>query len=290
MGDFADIHFKPSVDPGEAIDPNITYINFSTFPVNSETLKKPIELLYKRSECSFPLTGNFRMQTQANILTDIEEIIKLAGVGPDQGAGIPTISAYDAEDPEQVGVLSNINTLQPPAGADFAGEMKSRYKRADVSDALFSNMSKRIFEISPVLVCQTPDQCLQAYWIIHYFHKNANPSLILNGNVLTTIPPLGFAVWASDRVPQPVTTDNYFPIINHSFLAKIMLTSADSGQSLSPYTILNSQTDEQHPLKIQLTLVFVEIQPAYKSLDDNYVRNRSAASRQTVTITTTTIP
>jgi len=286
------IHFKPSVDPGQAIDPNISYINFSTFLVNTGTLKQRIEAFYGDPECSFPLTGNFKMQTQANIATDLDEIRTLAGVGPDQGTGIPTISGYDAEgDIGEDNILSNINTDTPPNGVDFAGPMTSRYRRVDVTDALFSQMNKRIFEITPVLICQTPDQCLQAYHIIHYFHQMANPSLIeLENKVLKVAPPFGFAVWASDRAPQPITTDNYFPVINHSFLARILLTSADSGQSLSPYTILNSQTDEQHPLKIQLSLTFVEIQPAYKSEGENYVRNRSAASRasRSIAVTTTT--
>lgn len=287
------IHFKPSVDPGQAIDPNITYINFSTFPVSSETLKKPIEGLYNLQEgCSFPLPANFRLQTTANLAADLKDIAVVAGVASDQETGLPTISGYDAEG-EEIGILKGINTPdKPDPDVDWAGVMKTRYRRLDVSDALFENMNKRIFNISPVLVCQTPEQCQVAYKIIHYFHFHANPSLIeMSGDspILKIAPPLGFAVWASEFWPSSLFTDNYFPVVNHSFLDRIILTSADSGQSLTPYSILNSETNEQHPLRIQLDLTFVEIQPAYKSTN-NIIRNRSVAPVFKGNTTTKTIP
>jgi len=286
------IHFKPSVDPGQAQDPNITYINFSTFPVLSETLRQPIENLYNLQEgCSFPLPANFRLQTTANLAADLKDIAVVAGVASDQETGLPTISGYDAEG-EEIGILKGINTPdKPDPDVDWAGVMKTRYRRLDVSDALFESMAKRIFSVSPVLVCQTPDQCRTAYEIIHYFHFHANPSMISEGEEepIKIEPPLGFAIWTSDRWPLSIFTDNYFPVINHSFLNRIVLTSADSGQSLSPYSILNSRTDEQHPLRIQLDLQFVEIQPAYKS-GNNIVRNRSVAPISSVVTEETEIP
>jgi len=287
------IHFKPSVDPGQAIDPNITYINFSTFPVSSETLKKPIEGLYNLQEgCSFPIPTNFKMVTEALIAADLKNISVLAGIDQNANAGVPTRSGYDVEG-EKIGELGEIGELEPPGnGIDFAGGIQNRYRRLDVSDALFENMSKRIFNISPVLVCQTSEQCQVAYDIIHYFHFHANPSLIeMSGDspILKIAPPLGFAVWASEFWPSPLFTDNYFPVVNHSFLSRVILTSADSGQSLTPYSILNSETNEQHPLRIQLDLTFIEIQPAYKSTN-NIIRNRSVAPVFKGNTTTKTIP
>jgi len=267
------LHFIPNPD-----NPNINYINFTTFTVNSANLSKKIESFYKSPEVSFPLPVEHTWATQANFASNIESIGTLLGIGPKEGSKPPIASRYDIDDP-----------TNPYPSVETSGKIEVTdvekpnvvYKRLDVTDALFDVMEKKIFQITANLVCTSNEQSAIASDILRFIAQKHHPGkeVVLRGESRSfrSLSPKGFAIWVSTGAPSAMANYNFFPLVNHCFLTKMVVNSNREKLNLSPesfITYVNSR-----PLQLKFTLTFQEIQAAYRSINPMRLgpRNRSVA-------------
>jgi hypothetical protein len=273
------LHFIPNPD-----NPNINYMNFTTFTVNSDNLRKKIENLYTYPEVSFPLPVDHLWATEAKFASDITAIKTLLGYGEVADKGL-VASRYDTEDPTNPNPSEEVREKVEIVDVEKTEKDASiGYRRLDVTDALFDVMEKKIFQITANLVCTSNEQSAIASDILRFLAIKHHPAkkVVRNANgggrAFKVNPPKGFAIWVSTGAPSTMANYNFFPLVNHCFLTKMQVHSQQRTLNMSPesfITYVNSR-----PLQLKFTLTFQEIQAAYRSDDPYGPRNRSSATSQ----------
>jgi len=280
------LHFIPNPD-----NPNINYINFRTFTVNSNNLAKTIETLYGDPEVSFPLPVDHHWGTEAGFANNIGAIKTLLGYGNADDKGL-VASRYDISDATKPDIdeetrkkveVVNVETNEKDASIG--------YRRLDVTDALFDVMAKKIFQITANLVCSSNEQSAIASDILKFLAEKHHPMKEVVstglGRAFRVSIPKGFAIWVSTGVPSSMANYNFFPLVNHCFLTKMDVFSSQRTLNLSPESFVTYV--HSRPVQLKFTLTFQEIQAAYRRPEppenrssampmSNGPRNRSSAA------------